>query len=260
MREAAIVSTARTPIGKAFRGAFNDTHGADDGRARHRARGEAQRARSRRDRGRDPRLRASPKARPATTSRASPRFAPGLPVTIGGHDDQPLLQLRPAGDRVRRAARRRRRRAGAGRRRARVDQPRAAQREPHVLARRVSRRAQARPVHVDDRDGRRRREALRRQPRAAGRVLADQPAAHGGGAAGRALRRGDRAAADAQGGAEQRDGRDHARGRRRWPRTRATGPTPRSKGSRSSSPCAARISTSPPATRASSPTARRRAS
>lgn len=27
MREAAIVSTARTPIGKAFRGAFNDTHG-----------------------------------------------------------------------------------------------------------------------------------------------------------------------------------------------------------------------------------------
>ncbi len=28
VREAAIVSTARTPIGKAFRGAFNDTHGA----------------------------------------------------------------------------------------------------------------------------------------------------------------------------------------------------------------------------------------
>ncbi len=29
MREAVIVSTARTPIGKAARGAFNDTHGAD---------------------------------------------------------------------------------------------------------------------------------------------------------------------------------------------------------------------------------------
>jgi acetyl-CoA C-acetyltransferase len=27
MREAAIVSTARTPIGKAYRGAYNDTHG-----------------------------------------------------------------------------------------------------------------------------------------------------------------------------------------------------------------------------------------
>ena len=28
MREAVIASTARTPIGKAFRGAFNNTHGA----------------------------------------------------------------------------------------------------------------------------------------------------------------------------------------------------------------------------------------
>ena len=28
MREAVIVSTARTPIGKAYRGAFNATHGA----------------------------------------------------------------------------------------------------------------------------------------------------------------------------------------------------------------------------------------
>ena len=28
MREAVIVSTARTPIGKAYRGAFNNTHGA----------------------------------------------------------------------------------------------------------------------------------------------------------------------------------------------------------------------------------------
>jgi acetyl-CoA C-acetyltransferase/acetyl-CoA acyltransferase len=31
MREAVIVSTARTPIGKAYRGAFNDTHGATMG-------------------------------------------------------------------------------------------------------------------------------------------------------------------------------------------------------------------------------------
>ena len=28
MNEAVIVSTARTPIGKAYRGAFNNTHGA----------------------------------------------------------------------------------------------------------------------------------------------------------------------------------------------------------------------------------------
>ena len=31
MREAVIVSTARTPIGRAGRGAFNNTHGADLG-------------------------------------------------------------------------------------------------------------------------------------------------------------------------------------------------------------------------------------
>jgi acetyl-CoA acetyltransferase family protein len=31
MRDAVIVSTARTPIGRAYRGAFNDTHGADLG-------------------------------------------------------------------------------------------------------------------------------------------------------------------------------------------------------------------------------------
>ena len=31
MREAVIVSTARTPIGRAYRGAFNDTSGPDLG-------------------------------------------------------------------------------------------------------------------------------------------------------------------------------------------------------------------------------------
>src|SRR5215510_9975055 len=31
MADALVVSTARTPIGKAFRGIFNDTHGADMG-------------------------------------------------------------------------------------------------------------------------------------------------------------------------------------------------------------------------------------
>ena len=35
MTEAVIVSTARTPIGKAYRGAFNNTEGADAGRPRH---------------------------------------------------------------------------------------------------------------------------------------------------------------------------------------------------------------------------------
>ena len=35
MREAVIVSTARTPIGKAYRGAFNNTSGAELGGLSH---------------------------------------------------------------------------------------------------------------------------------------------------------------------------------------------------------------------------------
>jgi acetyl-CoA C-acetyltransferase len=42
MREAVIVSTARTPIGKAFRGSFNMTHGATLGGAAARRRSSAQ--------------------------------------------------------------------------------------------------------------------------------------------------------------------------------------------------------------------------
>ena len=50
MADAVIVSTARTPIGKAFRGVFNDTHGADMGahvikHAAERAKERAQRRR-----------------------------------------------------------------------------------------------------------------------------------------------------------------------------------------------------------------------
>ena len=45
MREAVIVSTARTPIGKAYRGAFNDTPGADARRPRDRRGGRPRRHR-----------------------------------------------------------------------------------------------------------------------------------------------------------------------------------------------------------------------
>ena len=45
MSDAVIVSTARTPIGKAYRGAFNDTDGADAGRPRDPRRGRARRHR-----------------------------------------------------------------------------------------------------------------------------------------------------------------------------------------------------------------------
>ena len=76
MPEAVIVSTARTPLTKAHRGEFNITHGADARRPCRRACGRARRHRARRGRGRDHRLRLSPKARPAATSRARRRSAP----------------------------------------------------------------------------------------------------------------------------------------------------------------------------------------
>ena len=45
MADAVIVSTARTPIGKAYRGAFNNTHGATLGGHVITARGGARRPR-----------------------------------------------------------------------------------------------------------------------------------------------------------------------------------------------------------------------
>ena len=56
MREAAIVSAARTPIGRAFRGAFNQTPGATMAGLRRRRRDGARRRRSGRSRGRRHRL------------------------------------------------------------------------------------------------------------------------------------------------------------------------------------------------------------
>ena len=47
MREAVIVSTARTPIGKAYRGAFNDTQAQTLGGHAIAARGRARRASTR---------------------------------------------------------------------------------------------------------------------------------------------------------------------------------------------------------------------
>ena len=75
MREAAIVSAARTPIGRAFRGAFNQTPGAT--MAGHVVAEAMKRA------GVDPAEvedvvigSGCPKARPATTSAAPPHCAP----------------------------------------------------------------------------------------------------------------------------------------------------------------------------------------
>ena len=84
MRSAVIVSTARTPIGRAYRGAFNDTQSQALGGHVDRRGGEARRRRPRRDRRRD-------HGRRAATGRARLQHrapggacAPGLPDSVAG--------------------------------------------------------------------------------------------------------------------------------------------------------------------------------
>ena len=98
MPEAVIVSTARTPIGKAYRGAFNTTQRRRARRPRDQGGGHARRHRAGRGRGRDPRLRHA-RARHGPEHRAPFRGA-RRPAGHGlGRHRQPLLQLGPAGDR-----------------------------------------------------------------------------------------------------------------------------------------------------------------
>ena len=247
MTDAVIVSTARTPIGKAYRGAFNDTPMAPTlaGHAiGRRSRAPASiRARSRTwcwaarmQRRRDRRQHRAPGA--------DPRRAAG---DRRRHDDRPPMRLGPAGDRACRA------RASCSRR-ARSPSPAAS--KSSVSCRTSTRntfhaqdpccsRAQARGLHADDRHGRRRRRsATACQPRGAGRLRARKPAPHRGRAAGRPLRRRDRAAVDHQDGVVDKDTRRSLAARRDADAaTKATAPTRRSKGSPRSSRCAARAST-----------------
>ena len=194
MREAVIVSTARTPIGKAYRGAFNNTQGQElAGHAIAQAvkRAGIDPARSRR---RDHRL------RPAAGLDRRQRRAPGAAARGParhrvGHDDRSSVLVGPDGDRDRREADHRRRHADRDRRRRRIDLA-GAERQDESLPRRrsVAGEEHSADLHDDDRDRGDRRRALRRQPRSAGRVLAAVAAAHGEGAGRRPLRRGDRAA------------------------------------------------------------------
>ena len=95
MTEAVIVSTARTPIGKAFRGAFNMTHGATLGG--HVVKHAVERA------GIDPAevedvvlgCATPEKATGANIARLSAIRA-GMPVTVSGRDGEPLLLVGPA--------------------------------------------------------------------------------------------------------------------------------------------------------------------
>ncbi len=221
MVDAVIVSTARTPIGKAVRGAFNLTHGADMGG--HVIAQAVKRA------GIDP-----GDVEDVTLGCANPEGATGgniarqaairagLPVTAAA---QTVNRFCSSGLQAIALAARSITQDGvpvavAGG--LEFDQPRADEPQHQVLPQRLDRRAQGRALHADDRDGRHRRQALRRQPREAGRVRADEPAAHRGGPEGGPLRCRDRADDHGHAGREQGDQGDlqahhHARARRGQP-------------------------------------------
>ena len=76
MTTAVIVSTARTPLAKSWKGAFNMTHGATLGGHAVKAAVERAGIDGALDRRRAHGLRRRPKARPAATSRARSRCAP----------------------------------------------------------------------------------------------------------------------------------------------------------------------------------------
>ena len=155
-----------------------------------------------RGRGRHPRLRAAG-ARDRRQHRA-PGGDPRRPAGHGrGHDGEPLLQFGPADDRARGAAHHRGRSFGHRRRRARKHQPGAGRQERCRSHDEWIAGAQARDLHADDRHRRHRRRALQGQPRGAGRLRAGKPAPHRDRAAGQALRRRDRAAADHEEGRRQ---------------------------------------------------------
>ena len=187
MTEAVIVSTARTPIGKAHRGAFNQVRGAD--MAAHAIRHAMARAKLEPEAVEEVVMGCGyPEAANGPERRAPCRAGRRDSGAVGRRHGQPLLRLRAGGDRPCGAAGRDGRRAGRGRRRCRVDQPRAAGYEARSRHERLADRQQAIDLHDDDRDGRQCRAALRYLARGAGRLFAGKPAPHRRGAAAQALR------------------------------------------------------------------------
>ena len=104
MADAVIVSTARTPIGKAYRGAFNMTHGATLGG--HVIKHAVERAGIEPAEVEDVILGcAMPEGATGGNIARQSALRAGLPVTVAGADRQPLLLLGPADDRDGGAAR-----------------------------------------------------------------------------------------------------------------------------------------------------------
>ena len=260
MREAVIVASSRTPLAKSFRGSFNLTR-PDDLAAHCITRRAAEGAATRpgRDRGRRSSAAAIPQGTQGDNVARVAAIRAGLPVTVAGHDREPLLLVRAAGHRA--GGPRDHARRGRGRRSAAASRasrrPRNVKRDPNPWVQ----GAQARHLHGHGRHGRGRRQAVQDQPRGAGRIRALEPAAHGAGPAGGLLQGRDRADAGRRAASStSRPARSSARKSTRSTRTSATAPTRRSKGcarsSRTSTRRAAR-GRSRPATRRNSPTARR---
>ena len=161
MREAVIVSTARTGLAKSVRGGFNMTHGAVDGRPRHQARHRQGGHRSR------------AKSKTSIMGCAQPEGATGMniarlsaiwagcPVTTGGTTinrfcSSGLQAIAMAAQQVMTEGN-----AGRDRLRRGIHLAGADGRHEHQEHhRRTSDAGQARAVDVDDRDGRSRGRAL----------------------------------------------------------------------------------------------------
>ena len=209
MADAVIVSTARTPIGRAYRGAFNNTHGAMLGG--HVIQHAVQRA------GLEP------------GQVEDVILGCAMPEGATGHNIARQCRRCGPGCRSRRAASPSNRFCSSGLQAIAMAAQRViVDRVPvmvagglesislvqnehmnlHRFRETLDGGAQARDLHVDDRDGRGRRQALLRHARDAGRVRAVEPAAHRGRPARGPLRRRDRPAADDEADGRQGHRRD----------------------------------------------------
>ena len=209
MADAVIVSTARTPIGKAFRGVFNDTHGADMGA--HVIKHAAERAKVELGEVEDVILGcAAPEGTTGSNVARVSAMRAGAPVSVSGVTvnrfcSSGLQTISMAAQRVlvdkvpvMIAGGLEFGLAGAG--------PAGRQQEPPGQSLGAGARARHLPRH--DHHRRHGGGALQDQPRVPGRVFAAEPDAHRGGPAGRQVRRRDRADGNHDAGHRQ----EHQRG------------------------------------------------
>ena len=254
--EAVIVSTARTPIGKAYRGAFNDTDAPS--MAGHAIAAAVERAGI--EPGEVDDVVMGCAMQQGSTGQNIGRTAGSgrRPAFLrGGHEHRPAMRFRHDGDRHRRQADCQRRHADRGRRRRRIDQPRAER-----TSQRLPGPGPASPlpfgtrIHVHAGNRRSRFEALRlsaannRTNSPCKASSAPPPPSRRAGSTTKSCRCRPPCCT------RTRKPSSRASMRSRWTRTKATGPRPRWKGWAACARCS-KAASSPPATPASCPTAPR---